>query len=117
MQAPFPVAEQDTTLKPEGRTSVTVAAAGSPPLLLTVMVKVTFWPTTTLDDDAETLTLRSALLATRGGYATRSWTWPAPLIAVSFSCESEPVPLMRSTATPKLSSATKSRLPERSVAI
>src|SRR6185437_13216581 len=38
-------------------------------------------------------------------------------MALSLICESEPVPLMRSTATPKVSSATKSRLPERSVAI
>src|SRR5512140_1926645 len=106
MQAPLPVAEQDTTLKPVGRLSVTVAEAGSVPLLVTVMVKLTFWPATTLGDEAEIATLRSALLAIRGGYATRSWTWPAPLMAVSFSCASEPAPLMLNTATPKVSSAT-----------
>src|SRR5512140_1728611 len=106
MQAPFPVAEQDTTLKPVGSASVTVAAAGSAPLLVTVMVKLTFWPATTLGDEAEIATLRSALLAIRGGYATRSWTWPAFAIATSPSCESEPAPLMRNTATPKVSSAT-----------
>src|SRR6476659_2084104 len=117
MQAPFPVAVQDRTLKPEGRASVIVADAGSAPLLVNEMVKVTFWPATTLGDEAEIATLKSALLAMRGGYASRSWTWPAFAIATSPSCESEPAPLMLNTATPKVSSATKSRLPERSVAM
>src|SRR5579864_3590547 len=117
MQEPLPAAEQDTTLKPEGRASVTVAAAGSAPLFVTLMVHVTFWPATTLGDEAEIATLRSALLAMRGGYATRSWTWPAFAIATSPSWASEPAPSMRNTATPNVSSATKSRLPERSVAM
>ena len=36
MQAPLPVAAQETTLKPVGKLSVTVAAAGSTPLFVTV---------------------------------------------------------------------------------
>src|SRR5262245_53853341 len=38
-------------------------------------------------------------------------------MATSLNCASEPAPSTRKTATPKASSATKSRLPERSVAI
>jgi hypothetical protein len=105
LQTPPPVDAQETSNSPAGRLSTMVAEAASGPLLVTVMVYVTFDPDSTVMGEAVCVSARSALAQLRGGYAAKPWISATRSIGILLSPFSPPVPLMLKTAIPKFSSA------------